>query len=161
VVEGEAEYQDIASSLDDSQFVEQRRLVAQEVARVFRIPPHMLGAPTGDSLTYSTVEQESINFVRYSLTPWLRRIELAVSNDADLAFQRQFVRFEVDGLLRADAKTRAEVYRTALDPIAPWLTVNEVRRLEDLPPMPPQQQESIEQMLARPPGVANGGRQET
>jgi HK97 family phage portal protein len=134
VIEGEAEYHPIADKPDDAQFVEQRRLAAQEIARVFRIPPHMLGAPTGDSLTYSTVEQESINFVRYSLTPWLRRIELAISNDGDLAFQRQFVRFEVDALLRADSKTRAEVYSRALDPTTGWMDVNEVRALEDLPP---------------------------
>jgi HK97 family phage portal protein len=103
---------------------------------VFRIPPHMLGAPSADSMTYSNVEQESIEFVRYSLTPWLRRVELAVSNDRDLAFQAQFVRFEVDGLLRADAKTRADVYTAALDPLTGWMTREEVRRLEDLPPEP-------------------------
>jgi HK97 family phage portal protein len=137
VVEGDAEYQEIASKLDDAQFVEQRRLAAQEIARVFRIPPHMLGAPSADSMTYSNVEQESIEFVRYSLTPWLRRIELAISNDSDLAFQRQYVQFEVDGLLRADASTRAEVYARALDPISGWMNREEVRELEDLPPEPP------------------------
>jgi HK97 family phage portal protein len=109
VIEGGSEYFPVASKLDEGQFVEQRRLAAQEIARVFRIPPHTLGAPSADSMTYSNVEQESIEFVRYSLVPWLRRIELAVSNDADLAFQRQFVKFELDGLLRADAKTRAEI----------------------------------------------------
>jgi phage portal protein BeeE len=80
------------------------------------------------------VEQESIEFVRYSLTPWLRRIELAISNDPDLAFQRQYVRFELDGLLRADASTRADVYSKALDPITGWMSRDEVRRLEDLEP---------------------------
>jgi HK97 family phage portal protein len=114
VIEGsEMDYQAITSPLDNAQFVEQRRLAAQEVARVFRIPPHMLGAPSADSMTYSNVEQESIEFVRYSLTPWLRRIELAISNDGDLAFERQFVKFEVDGLLRADANTRSQVYARA------------------------------------------------
>jgi HK97 family phage portal protein len=137
VIEGEdAEYLSVANKLDDSQFVEQRRLAAQEIARVFRIPPHMLGAPSGDSLTYATVEQESIDFVRYSLTPWLRRIELAISQDADLAFQRQYVRFETDALLRSDAKTRAEIYALALDPVTGWMTREEVRRLEDLEPEP-------------------------
>jgi hypothetical protein len=97
----------------------------------------MLGAPSADSMTYSNVEQESIEFVRYSLTPWLRRIELAISNDGDLTFERQFVKFEVDGLLRADAATRSEVYSRALDPISGWLDVDEVRALEDLPPRPP------------------------
>ena len=58
VIQGDAEYLPVANKLDDSQFVEQRRLAAQEIARVFRIPSHMLGAPTGDWLTYATVEQE-------------------------------------------------------------------------------------------------------
>jgi HK97 family phage portal protein len=160
VVQGDAAYENIAHRLDDSQFEQQRRLSAQEVARVFRIPPHMIGAPSADSMTYSNVEQESIEFVRYSLTPWLRRIELSVSGDADLAFQRQFVKFEVDGLLRADAKTRAEVYRLGLDPVQGWLDVNEVRRWEDLPPRestPPTTQPTVEQMLARPAEVGSNG----
>jgi HK97 family phage portal protein len=158
VVEGDVEYVPIAQKLDDSQFVEQRRLAAQEIARVFRIPAHMLGAPTNDSLTYSTVEQESINFVRYSLTPWLRRIELAISNDRDLAFAKQFVKFEVDGLLRADAKSRAEVYQLALDPVQGWMTREEIRRLEDLEPeSTPPPQPTIEQMLGRPQEVATNG----
>jgi HK97 family phage portal protein len=137
VVQGDAEYHAIAERLDDSQFVEQRRLAAQEVCRVFRIPGHMLNAGSGgDSLTYSTTEQLSLDFVKYSLAPWLRRIELAISNDPDLAFQRQYVRFELDGLLRADAKTRAEIYGLALDPVTGWMTREEVRRLEDLDPEP-------------------------
>jgi HK97 family phage portal protein len=135
-MQGDAEYFPVAQRMDDSQFVEQRRLAAQEIARVFRIPPHMLGAPSGDSLTYSTVEQQSLDFARFSMAPWLRRIELAISNDRDLAFERQYVKFELDGLLRADAKTRAEVYTAALDPLTGWMTRAEVRRLEDLPPEP-------------------------
>jgi phage portal protein BeeE len=120
----------------------------------------MISAGTGgDSLTYSTAESMSIDFVKYTLTPWLRRIESALSNDRDLAFQRQFVKFEVDGLLRADAKTRAEVYTAALDPISGWMTREEIRRLEDLPPesTPPTTQQTVEQMLARPQGVASNG----
>jgi len=85
-------------------------------------------------MTYSNVDQQSIEFVRYSLTPWLRRIELAISSDSELAFERQFVRFEVDGLLRADAAARAEVYAKALDPATGWMRREEVRRLEDLEP---------------------------
>jgi HK97 family phage portal protein len=156
VIEGDAEYLPVAQKLDDSQFVEQRRLAAQEIARVFRIPPHMLGAPTGDSLTYSTVEQESINFVRYSLTPWLRRIELSISNDGDLAFQRQYVRFETDALLRSDAKTRAEVYEKALDPLTGWMSRDEVRKLEDLEPEPAAAP-SIERLLTQPAQAGTNG----
>jgi HK97 family phage portal protein len=136
VVEGEGEYEAIAGKLDDTQFVEQRRLAAQEVARVFRIPPHMLGAPTGDSLTYATVEQQSLDFVRFSLLPWTRRIELAISGDRDLTSERQFVRFELDGLLRPDSAGRAAFYKAALDPLSGWATRAEIRALEDLPPEP-------------------------
>ena len=96
----------------------------------------MLGAPTGDSLTYSTVEQQSIDFVRYSLAPWLRRIELAISGDSDLAFARQYVKFEVDALLRGDSSSRAAYYTQALNPATGWISREEVRRLEDLEPRP-------------------------
>ena len=154
VIVGDAEYQPVESKLDDSQFVEQRRLAAQEIARVFRIPSHFINAGTGgDSLTYSTAESMSIDFIKYSLGPWLRRVELALSNDLDLTFQRTYVKFEVDGLLRADANTRSEVYARALDPITGWMDRDEVRELEDLPPRPAAP--SIEQMLA----TANGNQQ--
>ena len=70
VVTGDVQYENVAHRLDDSQFEQQRRLAAQEVARVFRVPPNMIGAGSGgDSLTYSTVEQQSLDFVRYSLQP--------------------------------------------------------------------------------------------
>jgi HK97 family phage portal protein len=135
VVRGDTEYISIGDKLDDAQFVEQRRLATQEVCRVFRVPSHMLNAGSGgDSLTYSTTEQLSLDFVKFSMTPWLRRIELAISNDRDLALAQQYVRFELDGLLRSDAKTRAEIYHLGLDPISGWMSREEVRRLEDLPP---------------------------
>jgi HK97 family phage portal protein len=163
VLSGDAEYSNVADQLDDNQFTEQRRLATQQVAQVFRIPSHFLNAGTGgDSLTYSTSESMSADFVKYSLTPWLRRIELAISHDRDLTFDKQYVKFSVDGLLRADAKTRAEVYRMALDPLAPWLTVDEIRALEDLPPMPstpPPQEQTIERMLRRPAEVGGNGRE--
>ena len=66
-----------------------------------------------------------------SLRPWLVRIERAISNDADLCPGSTYVLFDLDGLLRADAKTRAETYEKAL---AGWMTRAEVRELEDLPP---------------------------
>jgi HK97 family phage portal protein len=157
VIEGDVEYTAIAERLDDSQFTEQRRLAATEIARVFRIPPHMLGASTGDSLTYSTVEQQSLDFVRFSLQPWLRRIELAISGDRDLAFQAQYVKFETDGLLRADANTRSEVYARALDPVTGWMDRDEVRQLEDLPPRAQLRTPAVEQMLAA--ATSNGNEQ--
>jgi HK97 family phage portal protein len=157
VVEGEVEYDSVQGKLDDAQFVEQRRLAAQEVCRVFRVPSHMLNAGSGgDSLTYSTTEQMSLDFVKYSLTPWLRRIELAISNDRDLCFQQRYVKFETDGLLRSDAKTRAEIYRLALDPIQGWMSRDEVRRLEDLPPEPQGAPQVAQLLNAMPREAVNG-----
>jgi HK97 family phage portal protein len=157
VVTGDVQYENVAHRMDDSQLVEQRRLAAQEVARVFRIPPHMIGAPTGESMTYDTVEQQSLDFARYSILPWTRRIELSLSGDPDLAFQRQFVKFEIDALLRPDSAGRAAFYTAALDPITGWMDRNEVRRLEDLPP----EEEAREPApMVAPPVVAiptNGG----
>lgn len=159
VVTGDMSYENVAHRMDDSQFVEQRRLACQEICRVFRVPSHMLNAGSGgDSLTYSTVEQQSLDFVRYSLTPWLRRIEVAISNDRDLAFQQQFARFEIDALLRPDSAGRAAFYTAALDPITGWMDRNEVRRLEDLPPEEQSRDRSPE--MVAPPMVAvptNGG----
>jgi len=105
-------------------------------SRTIRIPAHMIAAPSSDSMTYATVEQQSLDFVRFSLTPWLRRVELAVSSDRDLTFDRQYVQFSIDALLRPDSAGRAAFYREALDPIHGWLTRAEVRELEDMPPEP-------------------------
>ena len=161
VIRGDADYLPIANKLDDSQFTEQRRLACQEIARVFRVPSHMLNAGSGgDSLTYSTVEQQSLDFVRYSLQPWLRRIELAISSDRDLCFQQQFVKFEIDGLLRADSAGRAAFYTASLDPLTGWLTRAEVRELEDMPPEPggpPQTAQVLNGMpIAAQNGASNG-----
>ena len=68
----------------DQQFLQQRELSAREVARIFRVPPWMIGAPTGDSLTYATVAEQARAFVTFSLRPWLVRIERAISGDPDL-----------------------------------------------------------------------------
>ena len=91
-------------------------------------------------------------------TPWLRRIELAVSNDGDLAFQRQYVRFEIDALLRPDSAGRAAFYTAALDPITGWMTRDEVRALEDLEPEPAPDpvQTAITQMTAAQGVNGNG-----
>jgi HK97 family phage portal protein len=143
VVEGELDWTPLALALEDAQFIEQRRLSTAEIARIFRVPPWMIGAPSGDSMTYSNVHEQAAAFVKFSLTPYLTAIEQAISADADLAPGALYAEFVLDGLLRADAKTRAEVYRLALDPQTGWMSRPEVRELENLPPEPP-----------RPGGVA-------
>jgi HK97 family phage portal protein len=132
VVSGEVDFTPLSMPMDDVEFLEQRKLSAVEVARVFRVPPHIIGASSGDSLTYSTVESQALDFVKFSLRPWLVAIEQAFSADTDLFPPGAYVEFLLDALLRADSKTRAEVYTAALDPISGWMTRAEVRRLENL-----------------------------
>ena len=85
-------------------------------------------------MTYSNTEQQALSFVVYSLQPWLRAIEQALSADRDLFASNLFAEFLIDGLLRADSATRAAVYEKALDPVTGWLRRDEVRRLENLEP---------------------------
>lgn len=130
------EYKQLALSLVDFEFVEQRKLSTAEIARIFRVPPWMVGASSGDSMTYSNTESQALAFVKFTLSPWLAVIEQAISADKDLAPAGVFAEFVLDGLLRADSKTRADVYAQALDPDRGWMTRAEVRRLENLPPEP-------------------------
>jgi HK97 family phage portal protein len=124
----------VASTLGDAEFVEQRKLSTAEICRIFRVPPWMVGAPSGDSLTYSNVEQQQLAFVTHSLRPWLVLIEQAISNDRDLCRgPNLYCEFLLDGLLRADHATRADVYTKALNAETGWMTRAEARQLENLP----------------------------
>ena len=133
VVSGEADFTPISFTPDDSQFLQQRELSAREVARIFRVPAWAIDAPTGDSLTYSNVLEQNRHFVTHSLRPWLVRIERAFTNDADLCPGVTYLSFDLDGLLRADAAQRADIYTKALNAETGWLSRSEVRELEDLP----------------------------
>jgi len=98
------------------------------------VPAWAIDAPTGDSLTYGNVLEQNRAFVTHSLRPWLGRLERAISNDADLCPGGTYVLFNLDGLLRADAAKRSEIYARALDPETGYMTRAEVRALEELPP---------------------------
>lgn len=148
VVAGDVDFEALSMPLDDAQFLQQRKLSAVEVARIFRVPPWMVGADSGESMTYSNTEQQALSFVTYSLRPWLVCIEQAITNDPDLCAARVYVEFLLDALLRADSKTRAEVYRMALDPVTGWMDRAEVRRLENLEPEDEPERPSVEQMVA-------------
>ena len=134
VVTGSVEFQPLTMPMDDVEFLAQRKLSAVEVARIFRVPPWVIGADSGESMTYSNTEQQSLQFVTYSLRPWLVAIEQALSADPDLFKPRQYCEFLLDALLRSDSKTRGEIYALALDPISGWMTRDEVRRRENLEP---------------------------
>lgn len=118
----------------DAEFLTQRKFQAAEIARIFRVPPHMIGDL--DRATFSNIEQQSIDFVTHSLRPWLRRIEARLTaevfddpqRDADL-----FCEFKVDALLRGDTATRYAAHAVAIE--HGFETRNEARRLENMRPL--------------------------
>lgn len=136
LMSGEVEFVSVSMPMDDAQFLEQRKLSTVEVARIFRVPPWIIGADSGESMTYSNTEQQSLHFATYSLRPWLVTIEQALSANRELFPAGTYCEFTLDALLRADSATRAQVYTAALNPDTGWMTRQEVRQLENLDPEP-------------------------
>lgn len=118
---------------DEAQFLETRKFQINEIARWYRLPPHMLAEL--DRATHSNIEQQSLEFVIYSLTPWLRRWESEI--DRQLFPQREqadfFAQFLLEGLLRGDIQSRYNAY--AVGRQWGWLSVDDIRRLENLNPI--------------------------
>jgi len=124
-------YQQIQVAANESQFLETNTAVVNDVARAFGIPAEMIGGGgQGSSLTYSNREQSAIDFLTFSVNPWLVRIESALSAQLPGG---TFVKFNPDALLRTDTKTRYEAHKTALG--SHFLTIDEVRALEDRRPL--------------------------
>ena len=105
----------------------------EDVARAFNVPPHLLGLPGTN--TYSSVEQNNIAFVTHTIRPIVQKLEGAFSTllSAESGGENAFIKFTLDGLLRGDANSRYAAYSNGLQ--SGWLKVNDVRRLEDLPPV--------------------------
>lgn len=124
-------YTPITVSPNEAKFIETMRLTATQIAAIYGIPPTMIGGETGSSsLRYANVEQESINFVQFTLLPWLTKLETAFSA---LLPRGQYVKFNVDALIRPDTKTRYETYQIARN--IGLRSTNELRALDDLPPV--------------------------
>jgi HK97 family phage portal protein len=129
VIDGEAKFEPVAFNADDSQFLQQRELSTREVARIFRVPSWAIDGASGDSMTYANTSEQARALVTYSLRPWLVRIETALSSDPELCPGGTYAQFDLDGLLRAAPKDRADIYTAGLDPITGWLSRAEVREL--------------------------------
>ena len=123
----------LGMTMADAELIASRRYGVEEVARIFRIPPAMLGVESRASNI--SAEEESLRFVRYGLMPRLRRIEMALRADDDLfpAGSNLEPEWLVDGLLRADTQVRYAAYVQARQ--AGWLSANEIRALENYPPV--------------------------
>jgi HK97 family phage portal protein len=128
-----ATYKPISVSPEESQFIETMRLTAAQIAHAYGIPPEMIGGDMGgSSLTYANVEQRAIQFVTFTLRPWMTRLEQAFSA---LLLPGQYARFNADALIRADTLTRYRAHTEAQN--AGWRNRDETRALEELPPLPP------------------------
>lgn len=120
----------IAISPNESQFLETQKWSTATIARIFRVPPEMIGAEAGNSMTYSNVEQRAIDFLTYTIQPWLTRIESAMSN---LLPRGQFFRFDTSVLLRTDIETTLRA--TAIGIASRQMTPDEARALRDVQPL--------------------------
>ena len=133
VLSGGAQYKPTNTPNDQAQFLDSRRMAVEDVARAFNIPPHLLGLPGTNS--YASVEQNNLAWVTHCLRPIVQKIEGALSPLMARypGGENAFIRFNLDGLLRADINSRMAAYSTGLQ--AGFLTINDVRRIEDFTPI--------------------------
>jgi HK97 family phage portal protein len=132
-------------SPEDSQFLGTREFQVSDIARFFRVPPEMIGGKSTDALTYSTLEGRSTHFVKFSLLPWIVRIEHSLTQlwRSEDGPENGVIKLNVDGLLRGSTKERYESYQLGIE--SGFLTVNEVRALEDMPPLPEPVEKPVEE----------------
>jgi HK97 family phage portal protein len=128
ILTGGATYKTTSVNNDSAQFLESRRFAVEEIARAFNIPLSFMGIPGTQS--YASVEQNAIQFVTHCLRPYIEKIEWSYSR---LLNPGEFIKFNVDGLMRGDFNSRTSAYNSAL--LTGWLSVDDVRRYEDLPPV--------------------------
>ena len=136
VLEEGMKYTPISVSPEQAQFLETRKFQINEIARIFRIPPHMIGDLEKSS--FSNIEQQSLEFVKYTLDPWVIRFEQAITKT--LLAQREkptlFVKFNLEGLLRGDYVSRMNGYAVARQ--NGWMSANDIRELENLDRIDPE-----------------------
>ena len=134
VLEEGMKYTPISISPNEAQFLETRKFQINEIARIFRVPPHMVGDLEKSS--FSNIEQQSLEFVKYTLDPWVVRWEQALYRTLLSEEEKKtlFFKFNVEGLLRGDYASRMNGYATARQ--NGWMSANDIRELEDLDRIP-------------------------
>ena len=135
VLEEGAKAQRLTMPLRDMEFVASQQMTRTDIAVLLKLPPAYLGGTTGDSLTYATVESNQIQFAQNAIAPWTNTIAKAVSADPSIfPFSSWYGEHVLEGLMRADAKSRGEFYKL-LDEVDA-ITQNEIRASENKPPLP-------------------------
>ena len=134
VLEEGMKYTPISISPEEAQFLETRKFQIDEIARIFRIPPHMIGDLEKSS--FSNIEQQSLEFVKYTLDPWVCRWEQSMERSLLSPEEKKdyFFKFNVDGLLRGDYQSRMQGY--AVGRQNGWMSANDIRILENMDLIP-------------------------
>ena len=137
VLEEGMKYTPISISPEQAQFLETRKFQINEIARIFRVPPHMVGDLEKSS--FSNIEQQSLEFVKYTLDPWVVRWEQSLSRSllSEDEKKQYFFKFNLEGLLRGDYQSRMNGYAIARQ--NGWMSANDIRELEDLDKLSPEQ----------------------
>ena len=134
VLEEGMKYQQIGIPPEEAQFLETRKFQINEIARLYRIPPHMVGDL--DKSSFSNIEQQSLEFVKYTLDPWVIRWEQSLQRSLLLPSEKgkYFIKLNVDGLLRGDYQSRMNGY--AVGRQNGWFSANDIREMENMNPIP-------------------------
>jgi len=134
VLEEGMKYTPISISPEQAQFLETRKFQIDEIARIFRVPPHMVGDLEKSS--FSNIEQQSLEFVKYTLDPWVTRWEQSIYRTLLSPNEKKgfFVKFNVEGLLRGDYVSRMNGYSIARQ--NGWMSANDIRELENMDRIP-------------------------
>lgn len=134
ILEEGMKYTPIGISPEQAQFLETRKFQINEIARIFRVPPHMVGDLEKSS--FSNIEQQSLEFVKYTLEPWVIRWEQSIMRSLLSTAEKAeyFVKFNLEGLLRGDYQSRMNGYAIARQ--NGWMSANDIRELENLDKIP-------------------------
>ncbi|EIW5061498.1 MULTISPECIES: phage portal protein [Klebsiella/Raoultella group] len=133
VLENELTYQNVTMNPEAAQLLESRSFSIEEICRWFRVPPFMVGHTTKQSSWASSLEGMNMLFLTHTLRPLLVNIEQEIARCLLNSDEDLFAEFSVEGLLRADSAGRAAYYTSALQ--NGWMSRNDVRRLENMPPI--------------------------
>lgn len=141
VLEEGMKYQQIGIPPEEAQFLETRKFQINEIARLYRIPPHMVGDL--DKSSFSNIEQQSLEFVKYTLDPWVIRWEQSLQRSLLLPGEKgkYFIKLNVDGLLRGDYQSRMNGY--AVGRQNGWFSANDIREMENMNPIPDEEGGSL------------------
>ena len=155
VLEEGMKYTSIGISPEQAQFLETRKFQINEIARIFRVPPHMVGDLEKSS--FSNIEQQSLEFVKYTLDPWVIRWEQSIqrsllSNDEKAVY---FVKFNLDGLLCGDYQSRMNGY--AIGRQNGWMSANDIREHENLDRIPAEDGGDLYLINGNMPPLQNAG----